>query len=263
MNTLDLLHGNYWQFNIVTILIALLLIIFQLRTGKNLPARKNILFYTGILLLLVITVTPIAFIGNHYLFSIHMVNHIIILLLIPPLLLTGVNPKILEKLKSSKFRKIGDFIFSTPVAWILGMGAMYLWHVPAIFEAMMHSPWLHAIHVVSLLVLGAVFIWPVYSPIQWKRLEPMQSALYLFVACTGCTVLGILITFAPSSVYIPYMHGSNAAVWELIRSNWGINAAIDQQAGGLIMWVPACIIYVTNIMLILAGYFNQPDNETI
>lgn len=91
----------------------------------------------------------------------------------------------------------------------------------------------------------------------------MQSILYLFIACTGCTVLGIMITFSPSSVYIPFMTGQNAEAWEIIRNNWGISAAVDQQAGGLIMWVPACIIYITNIMVILARYFGQTEKETL
>jgi len=108
-----------------------------------------------------------------------------------------------------------------------------------------------------------IFIWPVYAPVPWRRLEPLQSALYLFIACTGCTILGILITFAPASLYTGLLPGNDPEVWELIRNSWGVSPEADQQAGGLIMWVPACIIYITNIMLILSGYFRLPDEEEI
>jgi len=178
------------------------------------------------------------------------------------MLLAGANPKIFEKIKQSRFNKIGNVLLSAPVAWILGMGAMYFWHIPAVFNAMKRSAGIHALHIISLLAIGLVFIWPVYAPVNWKRLSPLQSVLYLFIACTGCTVLGIMITFAPESLYIPYMPGHDPAIWSMFRDQFGISAAIDQQAGGLIMWVPACIVYVTNIMLILAGYFNQPDHQT-
>ncbi len=263
MKLIDLLNGTYWQFNLTAIIIAAILVIFQLRTGKSLPLGKKLLFYSGVVLMLLVTITPLAFVAHGYLFSIHMVEHIVLLLIVPPMLLAGANPKLFEKLKNSRFHKTGNILLAAPVTWILGMGAMYFWHIPAVFEAMKTSAGLHAIHIISLVAIGLVFIWPVYAPVNWKRLGPLQSVLYLFIACTGCTVLGIMITFAPESVYIPYMPGQDAAIWDLFRGSYGITGAIDQQAAGLIMWVPACIVYVTNIMLILAGYFNQPDHETI
>ena len=191
-----------------------------------------------------------------------MIAHIVLLLVVPPLLLTGTNAEILEKLHGTRFRKTGEVLFSAPVAWVIGMGAMYFWHIPVVFNAMLKNPAIHVLHMISLLVMGIIFIWPVYSPIPWKRITPLQSALYLFIACTGCTVLGIFITFSPSGLYMPYLTGHNIPVRELIQSGWGITPSVDQQAGGLIMWVPACIIYLTNIMLILAGYYNQPYYES-
>lgn len=249
---------GYWHFNLFAVILAGILVVFHLVTNKNASKSKQVLYYSGIILLLLVTNSPVSFLAHGYLFSIHMIAHITLLLIVPPMLLAGINPVLLEKLHQSAFRRTGEILFTAPVAWLSGMAAMYIWHIPALFGAMEHSQVLHNLEILSLVILGIVFIWPVYSPISWKRLEPLQSALYLFIACTGCTVLGILITFAPPSLYIPYMHGHNDAVWELIRNNWGISPAVDQQAGGLIMWVPACLIYVTNIMLILAGFFNQP-----
>ena len=253
---------NYWHFNWTAAIIVLVLVVFHFLTNRRTSPGKHVLFFIGILLLLLVTLSPLAFLARGYLFSAHMIAHIVLLLVVPPLLLAGTNKDILEKLHRSQFRKAGDILFATPVAWLLGIGAMYFWHIPAVFDAMLKYHSIHILHTISLLVLGIIFIWPVYSPIPWKRLSPLQSALYLFLACSGCTVLGILITFSPSDLYIPYLTGHNFRIWYLIRDSWGITPAIDQQAGGLIMWVPACIIYLTNIMLILAGYFNQPYNDT-
>jgi len=266
MSTNELLM-HYWQLNWTAILIAILLIAFQFRTNRNASVSAHLAFFSGVLLFLLVTVSPLAFLGSSYLFSAHMIEHIVVLLIVPPLLLSGTNPGLLEKLQKSSFRKIGNVLFSTPIAWVLGIGAMYFWHIPALFDAMKKSMALHVIHIVSLLVLGIIFIWPVYTPIKWKKLSPLQSALYLFIACVGCTVLGILITFGPTSLYMPFFNGDNAAIWSLIRDNWGITVSVDQQAAGLIMWVPACFIYITNIMVMLAGYYRnqyrKDDEETM
>lgn len=266
MSTNELL-SHYWELNWTAVVIALALIIFHLRTNRHASKMSHLAYFSGVLLFLLVTVSPLAFLGRGYLFSAHMIEHIVILLIVPPLLLSGTNPQLLEKLHHSKFRKTGDVLFSTPVAWVLGIGAMYFWHIPSLFDAMKKSMSLHIIHIVSLLILGIIFIWPVYTPIQWKKLSPLQSALYLFIACVGCTILGILITFGPTSLYIPYFTGGSAAIWSLVRDNWGITASIDQQAAGLIMWVPACFIYITNIMVMLAGYYknqySDDDKETM
>ncbi len=266
MNTNELLL-HYWQINWAAIIIALALISFHLRTNRKAQTSNHLAFLSGVFLFLLVTISPLAFFGRNYLFSAHMIEHIVILLIVPPLLLSGTNPKLLEKLHQSKFRKTGDVLFSTPIAWFLGIGAMYFWHIPALFEAMKKSMSLHIVHILSLLILGIIFIWPVYTPIHWKKLSPLQSALYLFIACVGCTILGILITFGPTSMYMPFFTGSNTAILNLIHTNWGITAAVDQQAAGLIMWVPACFIYITNIMVTLARFYknqySQDDKETI
>ena len=264
MNTINLLT-KFWHFNWLTLVISLCLIVFQLFTGRNTPSGKKLLFYLGIILLLLSTVSPLAYLGMGYLFSAHMIEHIILLLVVPPLLLSGINPSLLGRLQKSGFKKPGDFLFTPVVAWLLGIGAMYIWHIPVLFDAMKRSPLLHGIHIISLLILGFIFIWPVYTPIPWKKLNPLQCVLYLFIACVGCTILGIFITFAPSNLYTHSFYGHNPAIWNLVRNTWGIDSSVDQQAAGLIMWVPACIIYITNILVILGGYYSQKsiDKEEI
>ena len=256
MSTISLLT-KFWHLNWLTLGIAIGLILFQIITRRGNSVKKNLLFCIGILLLMISTISPLAYLGRGYLFSAHMIEHIILLLVVPPLLLSGINPVLPEKLHKSGFKKIGDFLFIPAVSWILGIGTMYIWHVPAIFDTMKRSPLLHGIHIISLLLLGIIFIWPVYAPIPWKKLSPLQSVLYLFIACVGCTILGIMITFAPANLFIHSFHGNNPLVWKLVRNSWGIDSIADQQAGGLIMWVPACIIYITNILIILGGYYNQ------
>ncbi|HKJ44040.1 MAG TPA: cytochrome c oxidase assembly protein [Sunxiuqinia sp.] len=252
---------SYWHFDAVPVFLAVALIAFQLITNKNGSKHKNRVFFLGVATMLLVTISPLAYLGMGYLFSAHMVESIVLLLVVPSMLLNGLNEKVGEAIHQSWFGKVGDRLFSVPVAWMIGVGTMYFWHIPAVFEAMKMSHLLHEVHLLSLLVGGLIFKWPVFSPVEWKKLSPMQSAIYLFIACVGCTVLGIFIAFGPADVFTPFFHGGNAAIWSMVRNGWGISSVVDQQAAGLIMWVPACMIYITNVLTVLSAYLNSPYVE--
>lgn len=252
---------SYWHFEAVPVLLAVALIAFQLITNKNGSKHKNRVFFSGVAVMLMVTVSPLAYLGMGYLFSAHMVESIVLLLVVPSLLLSGLNEKVGEAIRRSWFGKIGNRLFSVPVAWMVGVGTMYLWHIPAVFEAMKMSHLMHELHFFSLLIGGMIFKWPVFAPTEWKKLSPMQAAIYLFIACVGCTVLGIFIAFGPADVYTPFFHGGSEAVWNMVRNGWGISSVVDQQAAGLIMWVPACMIYITNVLTVLTSYLNSPYVE--
>ena len=85
-----------------------------------------------------------------------------------------------------------------------------------------------------------------------------HAAAYLFAACLACTSLGIAIAFAPSLLYPAYAHPVDVdSILPLIRQGWGISPLIDQQIGGLLMWAPACLVYVAAIMAMLARWYAQ------
>jgi putative membrane protein len=261
MTTLEFLFES-WHWNLFAIVIAALLSLFHIVTNGYKLRNKSINFFGGIILLLLSTLSPLDYLGSNYLFSAHMVEHILLLLVIPPLLLTGTNKEFLEKFfEKDKLNKIGKVIFNPLISWFLGVGSMWFWHVPYLFRLMKLYPAVHLIQMLSLLILGIIFIWPVFTPARFKKISALQSTLYLFSACVGCTILGILITFAPPGLYTLYYTGNNSAVLSLIQNKWGISHEIDQQMGGLIMWVPACFVYLTNIMISLFNWYKEPEFE--
>ncbi|HYW96511.1 MAG TPA: cytochrome c oxidase assembly protein [Bacteroidales bacterium] len=255
MTILNMLLSD-WVINVPAIVITILLVAFQLFTSRFTFKHNTSLYYAGVLLFVLMTMSPIQALSHSYLFSAHMTQHIFFLLIIPPLLLAGTDEDFLRRTFSRpRSSTAGKILFYPLVTWILGIGSMWIWHIPVLFEAMKASQALMTLQIVSLLVLGYIFIWPVYAPIKFMRLTPPESALYLFSACVGCTVLGIFITFAPVGLYTSFFTGGNAAVEGMITSGWGITQSVDQQMAGLIMWVPACIIYVTNIMISLGKWY--------
>ena len=253
---------NYWQLNIPALIIIAILIIFNFVSNEKLFKKESIYFFIGIFLFFLLTFSPLNYLGHYYLFSAHMLQHIVILLIIPPLLLIGTNKDFLDdSLKISKVNKAGKFLFNPMTTWMIGVGSMWIWHVPLLFKGMMESEIIHILEVISLLIAGFIFAWPVFTPTKFKKLEPLQTALYLFTACVGCTVLGIFITFAPAGFFSQYMMGSNPTILNYLQFDMGISPIIDQQAAGLIMWVPACLIYLTIILITLAKWYKAPEDE--
>jgi cytochrome c oxidase assembly factor CtaG len=147
-----------------------------------------------------------------------------------------------------------------PLGWLAGVGAMWLWHVPALCTAAMQSPAMFAVQSVSLLAAGAAFWWPVFRPQLDRRMQPYATAVYLFAGCVGCSLLGIYVTFSPVSICPLYASGGGSPeLVRLVREQWGLTHALDQQVGGLLMWVPACMVYLGAIVATFSGWHQVPQ----
>jgi putative membrane protein len=177
-----------------------------------------------------------------YLFSARMLQHLLLQLVVPALFLLGLPP-----LKPPPL----PWLLKRPLAtWCLGLGAMWFWHAPLLCNATVRSPWLQGVECFSLLLLGAAFWSPIAGPWTALRLPPLMGIVYLFTACFGCTVLGILTTFAPPGLYL---------AGPSLLNEWQFAAPSDQRVGGLLMWVPACLIYLTGILGLLARWYGMPE----
>jgi putative membrane protein len=259
MTTVELI-SNYWHFNIFSTVIAFLFLLIHLIGNRWKLNKQSLFFFSGLFIFIVATLSPLDFLAESYLFTAHMIKHIMLLLIVPPLLLSGMNAAYMEKFVRRKgIKNITNILFNPVIAWFCGIGAMWIWHIPGLLASVKILGFLQPIHLISLLFLGLIFNWPVFSPVPWHKLNPLPAALYLFTACVGCTVLGIFITFAPPALYTVYFKGDNVAVLKLLRDGWNISAETDQEAGGLIMWVPACMIYLTDIMISLAKWYRSSD----
>jgi putative membrane protein len=137
-----------------------------------------------------------------------------------------------------------------------------LWHAPTLCNAAATSRSVSAIQTTSLLLMGSVFWWQVLAPREEQRLSPLAGIVYLFTACTACSVLGIILTFAPVSICPVYQHPvDRLGMLGTIRGQWGLTSDRDQQIGGLLMWVPMCAIYATAILAQLARWHSSAQPE--
>ena len=227
--------------------------------------RKIGWLLAGLAMFFLTLASPIDALADGYLFSAHMLQHLLLLLIVPPLILLSLTSAPVPDVFQNGHWKWLNWILRHPVAtWFLGVGGMWLWHAPTLCNAAVTNVWVHRLQYVSLLLMGFAFWWPINGPWKKQRLTPLVGIIYLFSACLGCTVLGIIITFAPVEVCSIYLHPvDRLGILPLIQNQWGLTPAKDQQLGGLLMWVPACLIYFCGIFGLFARWHSQTGDEAI
>jgi putative membrane protein len=244
-----LIHG--WSWNPAVILLSVAALVGYIAAfGFN----RRIGWFAGALVVLLLTLlSPLDTLADGYLFSAHMTQHILLLLIVPAMLLLS--------LPRSQSLAVRPRALENPIiGWLAGVGAMWFWHAPSLCNAAVSSPPIHALQTVSLLVLGCAFWRQVLAPREEERLSPPGAVVYLFSACVTCSVLGIIITFSPVTVCSIYTMSMADPMGMLptIRTDWGFTPERDQQIGGLLMWVPMCLIYLSAIFAQIARWFAEP-----
>ena len=186
-----------WTWNSIVLSFGALAFIGYFLAFKQ--RGRPLYFVAALAVFLVALISPFNALANGYLFSAHMVQHILLLLVVPALLLLSLP-------KSFSLRRPFVYFANPLVGWVAGVGAMWLWHAPTLCNAAATSRSVSAIQTTSLLLMGSVFWWQVLAPREGQRLSPLAGIVYLFTACTACSVLGIILTFAPVSICPVYMH---------------------------------------------------------
>lgn len=254
MTTMQFLISG-WSWNAADLLLAALagvayVAVFGVHTRLGYLAGALVVFLLTLL-------SPLNTLADGYLFSAHMVQHILLLLIVPVLLLLSLPRSLSLALRPRLLRH--------PFAgWSAGVGAMWFWHAPVLCNAAVASRPVHALQTASLVLLGCVFWRQILAPREEERLSPPSAVLYLFSACVACSVLGIILTFSPVTVCSIYTIPPKDPLGMLntIHTGWGFTPERDQQIGGLLMWVPMCLIYLTAIFAQLARWFAEPATPT-
>ena len=244
-----------WHADPLVLLMVMALIYFHYRISKAAPVKNRIYFWSTLCLIGLTTCSPLHFLGMHVYFSAHMITHVVLLLIAGPLLVMSIGPNP----SAPGLKRISGFLHKRSwLAWLAAVGIMWCWHIPFIFDAsfagMSGFTVLPLLHAGSMLLAGILFSWPLVGPFSETHIHPLSGIIYLSTACISCSLLGLLITFAPVNTFHHYgMAGS--AMNGMPFNPWGLSPATDQQAAGLIMWVPCCIIYLSGCLYLLQRWF--------
>ncbi len=251
MTTKELLLSAWAPGPVIPIMCALALVAYGVHFRRRLRERAA-WFILAVAFFFLALASPIGVLARGYLFSAHMLQHLILMLAVSPLFLLGVPP-VADSADPREPAGLGSV-----ASWLMGVGAMWLWHAPALCNAAARSTPVQAFQTASLIAMGIAFWRPILAARRSDRLPVFSAVLYLFAACLACTILGIIVTFSPVEVCSAYGHPVDSlGVVPLVRDGWGLSCKADQEIGGLMMWVPACLVYASAILATLGRYYAE------
>jgi putative membrane protein len=213
-------------------------------------------FLVGVFFVWLATASPIAAL-DHELLTIHMVQHLLLMTLAPPLLWLGAPMKPLQHgllqgfgnvmnhfFRSPPIQRLGRAVVHPAVCWIAAAATLVGWHVPSLFALGMRSgPW-HTIEQVSFLGSGLLFWWPVIKPGQGaSNGSEWPILLYLFAATLPCDILSGFLVFCDRVVYPVFFSSSQS---------FGMSALEEQQCAGALMWTCVTVVYLIAAAIVAA-----------
>lgn len=214
--------------------------------------------------LLVAYVSPLGALANGVMFSAHMLQHLLLLLVIPLLMLSAIPAGACEKWFTRPwFDRMARVLAAPSLGWVLGVGAMWLWHEPALCSAATSNAVVGMVRDISFVVAGLAFWWPVAAPLPRYRVSPLLTVAYLVSACFACTLLGIYVTFSSAAVCPVFAHPQTHLALVARLRELGFTAAVDQQLGGLLMWVPTCLLYAAMSLHALSRWYGSGHDPAV
>jgi putative membrane protein len=183
----------------------------------------------GLAALWIAVASPVSHL-DHHLLTAHMVQHLLLMLVAAPLILVGIS-------SSLRLRWRPNLLIS----WLAGTLTVIIWHVPAIFELALGSPFWHAFEHTSFFVAGILFWWPaVHSGFAGQS---WSLPIYFFLATLPCDALSAFLVFCGHVVYPPYLSG---------HLLFGLSPLDDQALAGALMWVMVTFAYLIPALVLTA-----------
>jgi putative membrane protein len=225
--------------------------------GRGATWLHALAFAGAMLALLGALVTPLDGLGADYLFSAHMLQHVLLGDIAPLLLLLSLSRVILRPVTRRLMRverALGPL--ASPVTAIaLWLGTMYVWHIPALYDAAIENPLLHALEHLSFFAAGIALWWPLVQPIPMRRsLTGLQPLGYIAAAKGGLAALGLFLAWS-STAHYPF--------YEDAPRIWGLTAVEDQNVAGVIMMVEQSLTLVLVMVWVFIRMLARSEQEEL
>lgn len=219
------------------------------------PRRRTAAFLAGLGVIAVALMSGIDAYDTT-LFSVHMVQHVLLTLVAAPLIALGAPITLLLRAATPNVRRrlilpilhsrILRVLSFPVVAWLLFAGVMWGTHFSPLFDAALENPLVHDLEHTLYLGVGLLFWWPAVGldPSPWRMPHPVR-AMYVFLQMPQNTFLAVTIL---NSGVVLYRH------YDTIVRSWGPSPIEDQQTAGGIMWIVGDILFLTAMAAIIAGW---------
>ncbi len=192
---------------------------------------RGALFWSGLLAFAVALVSPLDSASDRYLLSAHMLQHILLTMVGPPLVLAG--------LPAGLGARLPRFLLNPWLTVFLFNVVLIGWHFPALYDAALHNELLHILEHVMFMATAFLFWWPIVGPARQGAMSPLMKIGYLAFAGVPPTVIGMIMALAPSPLYEFY-----SLAPRLIGE---VSAEFDQQVAGVLMFGLGNLIYFVPI----------------
>src|SRR5215207_6298948 len=208
----------------------------------------------GVATLFVALISPVDRLGEQ-LATMHMVQHLLVADIAAILLTLGLTRHILRP-ATRRIHRIENAAgpFASPWFGLVAyVGVMWLWHVPALYDAALEHASIHTLEHLSFGAAGLLYWWHLLSPIRSRlRLGGMGSVAYMAITKILVGFLGILLAFAPDLLYDSYDRPGRL---------WGMTAETDQQVAGLIMALEQSIVMGIALAWLFARMLSESEEE--
>ncbi len=228
-------------------------------------------YYGGLFCVALSLLSPIDSLGQQ-LFFMHMIQHLLLIMIAPPLLLiANPMPVILWGLpdrlrlqagralgnvlhRDSQFRQLLRTITAPGIIWLVWVIALFGWHDPAMYNAALRYEFLHDLEHLSFFIASMLFWWHVTGagPRIHKQFGYIGRIAFVLAAVPPNMALGVWLSFNSRVIYTYYL-----AVPRL----WGIDALTDQQIGGIIMWIPGSMMFLLAALILTAQYLGSEQRK--
>ena len=212
--------------------------------GTPVPTGRAVAFYAGLAVMFVSLTGPLHDLSDYYLFSAHMVQHLLLAFAVAPLFLAGIPPWLGDALVAPPaVRQLAQPLTRPSGAFAAFNLILVSWHLPPLYNLAMSVHPVHIVQHLMILVGSALLWWPVLSPTRTlpRAAYPVQL-LYLFVVGLPMVVVSIFIAMADSVLYPWY-----AAAPRVFPA---LTPQADQHLGGIIMWIPGGFVFLTAISVV-------------
>lgn len=232
----------------------------RLASGWRLAAHAG-----GVGVLALALVSPVDTLGD-YLFSAHMVQHELLMMVAPPLLLLG-NPfpvalwgmprglrwaigRLMDR--RGRFRQWLRHVSAPGMAWLLYVSTLWLWHTPAAYDAALRYEFVHTLEHISFFATALLFWWHVIGtpPHVHGKLGYGRRVGYVLAALAQNEVLAVGISLAREPLYLYYT---------TVPRIWGLSVLEDQMLGGTIMWIPGGMMYALVAIILIARWWDREE----
>ena len=233
--------------------------------GRGISVAAAVSFLAGWLSLVASLIGPFHSLSES-LFSAHMTQHEILMLVSAPLIILGrpqiaavwalssnLRKRLASVTNSPGFKLSWRFVSGSFIAFLIHAAALWIWHIPALFDATLENSWVHGLQHICFFGSAMLFWWAISSSaLDWKN--SFVGVLFLFLTSLHSGILGAFLTFTREVWYPVYSTSTSA---------YGLTPLEDQQLGGLIMWVPAGLVYIGAGLIMFARLLDRTERRAI